>query len=83
MTYKEEGNGLQTYAIFHKGYTYQIFICNYPVSKKYLSKRISLLDDTEMEIFDTEEEKTTNARWIISTTQPHFKMQRTINIKNY
>ena len=33
MTYTEEGGGLQTYAIFQKGYTYKIFMCNDPVSK--------------------------------------------------
>ena len=37
MTYKSEGDLLQTDNIFHKGYTYQIFICNGPVSKKTFS----------------------------------------------
>ena len=60
MTYKSEGDLLQTDNIFHKGYTYQIFICNGPVSKKHLAKRLLQLDARVMEIFDTEEGKTTN-----------------------
>ena len=34
MTYKSEDGVLHTDAIFQKGYTYQIFMCNDPVSKK-------------------------------------------------
>ena len=30
ITYKEKGDGLQTYAICQKGYTYQIIMCNDP-----------------------------------------------------
>ena len=33
MTYKAEGGGLQTDNIFHKGYKYQIFLWDDPVSK--------------------------------------------------
>ena len=33
MMYKAEGDGLQIDDIFQKGYTYQIFICDDPVSK--------------------------------------------------
>ena len=29
MTYKEKDYGLQTYALCQKGYTYQIFMCNF------------------------------------------------------
>ena len=55
MTHKSEGDGLQTYDIFHKGYTYQIFMCNDTVSKTYLSKRMLPLDDRPMTLFDTVE----------------------------
>ena len=55
MTYKAEGGGLQTNYIFHKGYTYHIFKCNVPVSKKYLAKRVLPFDDIVMKLFDTEE----------------------------
>ena len=41
MTSKAEGNVLHTYAFFQKGYIYQIFMCNYTVSKAYLSIKIS------------------------------------------
>ena len=57
MTYNVEGDGLQKYDIFQKVYTYQISICNDPVSKKYLTKRLSSLDAIVMELFDTEAEK--------------------------
>ena len=40
MAYKEKGGGLQTDAIFQKEYTYQIFMCNYPLPKIYLAKRV-------------------------------------------
>ena len=51
MTYKAEGDGLQTHAIFQKGYTYQIFVCNDLVSKSYLSNRLSPLDTRVMDLF--------------------------------
>ena len=57
MIYKAKGDGLQREAIFQKGYTYQIFMYNNPVSKTYLSKRPSLLDDRVMSLFDTVEGK--------------------------
>ena len=62
MAYKSEGDGLQTDDIFQKGYTYQIFICNYPVSKTYLAKRLSLLYPRVMEISDNEEGKNPSMR---------------------
>ena len=40
MAYKEKGGGLQTDAIFQKGYTYQIFMCNDHSPKTYLAKRM-------------------------------------------
>ena len=46
--FKSECDELQTYAIFHKGYTYQIFICNNPLSKKFLVKRLPPLDARAM-----------------------------------
>ena len=57
MTYKAEDGGLQTYDIFQKEQTYQIFICNDPVSNKYLAKSLPPLDARVMEIFDTKEKK--------------------------
>ena len=57
MTYKPEGYGLQTDAIFQKGYTYQIFMFNVPVSKTYLSKSLYTLDDRVMALLDMLEEK--------------------------
>ena len=56
-TYKPEGDVLQTYALFHYGYTYQIFMCNDTVSKIYLAKSLSLLDVRVMALFDTVQEK--------------------------
>ena len=55
MTYKSDGYGLKIYDIFQKGYTYQIFMCNNPVSKKYLSKRLSPLGARGMELLDNVE----------------------------
>ena len=57
MTYKTDGDGLHTYDLFNKGYTYQIFMCNNTVSKTYLAKRLLPLDSREMAPFDTVEEK--------------------------
>ena len=54
MMYKAEGGGLQAYGIFQKGYTYQIFICNDPLSKTYLSKSMSPLGFRVVELLDTE-----------------------------
>ena len=57
MTCKYEGYGLQTDAIFQKGYTYKIFMWNYPMSKTYLSKRLLPIDSRAMALFDSVEEK--------------------------
>ena len=57
MMHKAEGGGLQTDAVFQKGYTYQIFMCNYPVSKTYLSKRLLPLYARVMALIDNVEEK--------------------------
>ena len=40
-----------------KGYTYQIFMCNDPLPKIYLDRRILPLHSRVMEIFDTLEQK--------------------------
>ena len=56
MAYKSEGDGLQTYTIRQKGYTYQIFMSNDPVSI-FLAKRLSPLDAIVMALFDTVEGK--------------------------
>ena len=53
MAYKAEGGGLYTDALFHKGYTFQIFMCDDTVSKTYLDKRLSPLDAIVMTLFDT------------------------------
>ena len=55
--YKTKGDGLQTYDIFHKGYTYKIFICKYPLPKTYLAKRMLPLHARVIVFFDTVEEK--------------------------
>ena len=57
ITYNAEGDRLQTYALYQKVNRYQIFMCKNSLSKKYLSKRLSLLDSRVMAIFDTVEEK--------------------------
>ena len=57
MEYKAEGYVLQTDALFRKGYTCQIFMCNYPVSNTYFSKRLSSLDARVMDLFGTVEVK--------------------------
>ena len=57
MTYKAEGDGLQTDTIFRKWYTYQIFMWNDPVPKTYLSKSLYPLDAKVMALFDTTERK--------------------------
>ena len=40
IMYKSEGGGLQTDAIFQKGYSNQIFMCNDPVSETSLAKSL-------------------------------------------
>ena len=57
MIYKAKSDGLHTYAIFQKGYTYPIFMCNYPMSKTNSSKRLSPLDSKVMDLFNTAEGK--------------------------
>ena len=57
MKYKEKGDGLKTYAICRKGYTYQIFMCNYPLPEKYLDKSMFPLHYIVMAFFDTVEGK--------------------------
>ena len=57
MMCKTEGDGLQTYDIFHKRYTYQIFMYNDTVSKIYLVKRLLPLYSRAMTLFDTVEER--------------------------
>ena len=57
MAYKEKGGGLQTDAIFQKEYTYQIFMCNYPLPKIYLAKRVLPPHARVMAFFNTMEEK--------------------------
>ena len=58
-------------------------MCNDPVSKKYLAKILLPLDYRMMALFDTEGKNSINARWIISTTLPHFSGQHTIKRKKY
>ena len=53
MMYKSEADLLQTDAHFQKGYIYQIFVCNDPVSKAYISKRLTPIDSILMALFDT------------------------------
>ena len=55
--YKEKCDGLQKYDLFQKGYTYKIFMCNDPLSKTYLAKRMLSLHAIVMAFFDTVEEK--------------------------
>ena len=57
VMYKAKGDGLKTYAIFQKGYTYIIFMCNDPLSKKILAKRMLPLHDRVVAFFDTVEGK--------------------------
>ena len=55
--YKGKGYGLQTYALYKKGYKYKIFMFNDTSSKYYLAKRMLPLHARVMAIFDTVEEK--------------------------
>ena len=57
MTHKEKGYGLQTYALCQKVYTYKIFICNDPLEKTYLAKRMLPLHSRVMDFFGTVDEK--------------------------
>ena len=50
-------DGLQTYALCQKGYTYNFFMCTDTFPKKHLAKRILPLHARVMEFFDTVEEK--------------------------
>ena len=54
---KAKGDGLQTYALFQKGYKYKIFMCNDASPKTYSSKRMLILHDIVMAFFDTVEGK--------------------------
>ena len=56
-------------------------MCNDPLTKKYLDKRILSLHARVIAFFDTVEEKIINVQWIISTTQTPFSRQRTVLIK--
>ena len=40
ITYRGEGYISHTDGICQKGYTYQIFMCNHPMSRKILAKRL-------------------------------------------
>ena len=62
MTYKGEGDGLQTDAIFQKGHTYQSFMCTDPVLKTYLSKILSPLHYILMALFYTIEGENNQCR---------------------
>ena len=55
MTYKAKCDGLQTYTIFQKGYTYQIFMCNDPFPNIYLAIRMLPLHARVIDIFDSVE----------------------------
>ena len=57
MTYKAKGDLLQTYALCQKVYTYQIFMCNGPLPKTYVSKIMLPLHNRVMDSFDTVDEK--------------------------
>ena len=57
LMYKSKGDGLQTYALFQKGYKYKIFMCNDASPKTYSSKRMLILHDIVMAFFDTVEGK--------------------------
>ena len=48
MIYKAEFYGLQADALCQKGYTYQVFVCNDPNLKQYLSKILSPFHDILM-----------------------------------
>ena len=56
MTYQAKVDVLQKYTFFQKGHTYQMFMCNYPVSKRNLSKRMLPLHSRVLALFDTIEE---------------------------
>ena len=57
MIHKAKGDGLHTYDIFQKVYTYNIFMCNYTSPKIYLSKRMLPLHARVMDFFDIMEVK--------------------------
>ena len=82
MTYKAKGDGLQTFDICQKVYTYQIFICNDPSPETYLAKYVLPLHARVMALFDTVGKNTINGQWIIYTTHPKFSRHRTITREN-
>ena len=82
MKYKAKCDGLQTYAIFQRGYTYQIFMYYDRLPKPYLDESIFPLHARVMALFDTVEENAINAQCIISTTKPTFSRQRNIMRKS-
>ena len=48
MTHKEKRDGLQTYSLCQKGYTYQICMCNDPPQKTYLYKMMLPLHTSDV-----------------------------------
>ena len=57
MIYKSKFDGLQTYALFQKGYTCRIFINNDHSPNIYLDKRMLPLHDRVMAFFNNVEGK--------------------------
>ena len=78
MTYKEEYGELQTDAFFKKRYIYQIFMCNDPFPKTYLSKIMFPLSDILIALFDTVEEKHNQCAMGNIYNSAEFSRQRTI-----
>ena len=78
MMHTSKVDGLQTYYLCQKGYTYQIFMCNDTSPKTYLAKRMLPLHAIMTTLFYTAEKNTIKGQLIISITQPPFSRQRTI-----
>ena len=51
ITYKDEGDGFQAYALYDDGYCYQVYMQNAPAPKKYLKQGLSLLHSWTMALF--------------------------------
>ena len=64
-------------AIFQKRYTYQIFMCNDPLPKKYLDKVMLPRCARVMALFILLRKNTINAQCILSSTWPPFSWKRT------
>ena len=53
ITYKNEGDGFQADTLCQDGFTYQIFMRNYPAPLKYIKEGLSQLQSRLMALFDS------------------------------